>query len=321
MPTTTKKRATTPRLLSWLDALDLFETALRARRASERTIVEYLADLRHVAVRLANTDPGDVTTAQLRELQVGLFTGAASRSGKAQTAGSVAKVTAYLRSFFRFLAEDDRIPVNPAARLVPPKVPPRVPGHALTVKEVTRLLAACERTTPRGLRDRALVEVLYATGLRRHEVCALDLGDLDREERVLVLRVAKGDKPRVAPLTRSAFVALEAYTERARSALAASGRAESALLLGTDGHRLTHMGVRNVLDRLGAAAGIKKRLTPHALRRTFATHLLQGGVNLRHVQALLGHADLKTTAVYLNVDPQGLRRELLLKHPRERIDA
>ena len=193
----------------------------------------------------------------------------------------------------------------------------------LTVEEVTRLLEAPDRTTPMGLRDRAFLEILYATGMRRREALGLDLCDYDRRTREVVVRNGKGGKSRVLPVTRGAVSEIDAYLARGRPALAKLGLADSmnAIFLSERGRRLSEPRVLKILRALAATARIKKRLTPHALRRSFATHLLKGGVSLRHIQVLLGHASLDTTAIYLRLDPRELRRELLLEHPRERIDA
>lgn len=268
------------------------------------------------------TSPASVTLHDLREYQAALFSGEASPSKRPTGSGNVAKVTAYLKSLFRFLVEDGLIASDPSARLEAPKLSPRVPGDVLSIKEVKKLLDAADTMSPSGLRDRALMEILYATGLRRDEVCKLDVGDLNHEEREILVRAEKGEKPRMIPLTRSAYVEVAGYLDRARPVLKTKHpNARLALFVTDHGTRMSHFVVRKTINRLKVVAGIKTRLTPHTLRRTFATHLLQGGASLRHIQLLLGHSDLTTTAAYLRVDVHGLRRELLLRHPRERFDV
>jgi integrase/recombinase XerD len=323
VPTIIKEAA-----LTWADALDLFETHLRAKRAAARTVTDYLLEVRYLEEHLAKrgkatVTPADVTVHDLRDYQAGLLTGATSRTGRPLAAGTASRVTSALVSFFRFLAAEGSIPMDPTARLEHPKVPPRLPGDVLTLKEVERLFHACQRTTATGLRDRAILEVLYAAGLRRNELRDLDLSDLTHEERELVVREGKGGKGRVLPLTRSAYHAVMDYVERGRPALARNHEDSAcALFLSSrGGRRLSEDGIASLLKVLGRAAALARPLKPHTLRRSFATHLLQGGANLRTIQLLLGHASLNTTALYLKVDPRELRREVLLKHPRERIDA
>jgi len=161
--------------------------------------------------------------------------------------------------------------------------------------------------------------VLYATGVRRAELIALDLTDYEARERLVHVRHGKGDKARSVPLTRAASLRLDDYLAQARPAL--SGAAlEPALFLTRQGRRIGEPVPMKLLHRLARAAGIKKQVTPHTLRRSFATHLLQNKVSLRHIQKLLGHEKLSTTAAYLCLSPQELRREILLHHPRERLD-
>ena len=317
--------------LTWEASLEGFTTHLRARKFSPLTLKAYTRALDLLA-KEAPSGPSAVTLGQLRALLAGLLTGQKSRSGKPLGSGAASRHVAAWRSFFRFLCEEELLPADPSARLKPPKNAERVPKQALTIKEVERLLAATT-TSKTGLRDRAMVEVLYATGLRRAELCALDLTDIDHNEREVIVRSGKGRKGRVIPLTRTAYHQLNAYLELARPQLADPAppqrdrrqtkqrpRAAFALFVTRFGSRVEEDTVRRVLDTLSKRAGIKKRVTPHTLRRTFATHLLKSGASLRHIQLLLGHSSLNTTALYLRLDAKDLRREILLKHPRERFE-
>jgi integrase/recombinase XerD len=310
--------------LTWADALDRYETYLRAKRAAPGTLANHLLEVGHLVSHCEGTgvEPRDVTLCALRHYQAGLFTGETSTSRRPLCAGSVAKVSSCVRRFFAFLVEDRLLPVDPAARLEQPRTPRRSVGDVLTVPEVTKLLKAASVLTALGLRDRAVVELLYGTGVRRAELLALDLQDLDRDEREVLVRNGKYGKSRRLPLGRTGYEHVAAYLDEARCALrsthADSGR---ALLLSAYGKRLDKMTLTKILRRLRGEAGIKKPVTPHTLRRTYATHLLQAGTSLRHIQVLLGHSDLSTTAFYLRVDTRELRRELLLRHPRERIEV
>lgn len=307
--------------ITWPDALELFATYLRAKRSSERTVELYLIDLRELAEALGDVRPGQVLIEHLRQRQCGLMSGELSVSRRPLAPATVARVTAAWRSFFRFLAEEGRIAKDPGAKLESPRVPKRAPLDALSVKEVERLLEAPSPTTAKGLRARAVLELLYSAGLRNFEARAIDLADLDHTNREVIVQAGKGEKARVVPLTRSAYGRLTDYLERARPALAAKHAQPCEALLVTERGRITTDTIAYVVERAAALAGIKKTVTPHTLRRTFATTLLKNGVNVRHIQELLGHSHLSTTSIYLRVDRTELRRELLLRHPRERMES
>jgi integrase/recombinase XerD len=321
----TKKPTRPTKALAWNEAIDLYETHLRAERSAARTIEGYLLEVKYLHEHLApsgTTSPAHVTLDHLRRYQAGLLTGDASRSGKKLAAGTVARIASALGDFFSFLYQDERIPLDPSARLERVSVPERMPDEVLTKKEIVKFLGAADDTTPHGLRDRAFVEILYATGIRRNEARDLDLSDVNHEERELTVREGKGGKSRRLPITRSAYAKLMDYLERGRPSLAKRHEDSSrALFLSEQGKRISETGVLSILRRLRAKAGVKKNVKPHTLLRTFATHLLQAGTDLRTIQVLLGHKSLNTTAIYLRVDARDLRREVLLKHPRERIDA
>lgn len=305
--------------LTWEDALDRYETHLRAKRSAKTTLEEHQLALGHLRDRMSVLS--EITLTNLRAYQAGLFSGSTSASHRHLSAGSVAKVSSIIRTFFAFLVEDELLPTSPAARLEQPRVPPRVVGDVLSTKEITRFLAAADTSTPLGHRDRAMVEVLYATGVRRAELLALDLGDLCHDEREVIVRAGKGGKGRRIPLTRSAYLVVRGYLDETQSALqSAHADSSCSLFLSKRGRRIDEMTIVRVLRRLRTAATLRKKITPHTLRRSFATALLQGGASLRHIQVLLGHADLSTTARYLKLDTRELRREILLKHPREKID-
>ena len=182
------------------------------------------------------------------------------------------------------------------------------------------MLAACtESKTP--LLDRALLEVLYCTGVRRAELLALDLGDVDHRQRTVLVRAGKGERPRVLPIAPTCYRALCAYLDHGRPELE-KGEPTPALFLSTrGGRRLSADTLSRILRDLAQRAGITKRVTPHCFRRTCATGLLANGTSLKVIQAILGHSSLETTSVYLCLSPEEIRSEVLLKHPRERFEA
>lgn len=306
--------------ITWPDAIERYEAHLFARGASPRTVDSYGRELRHFAERAGAGGPTATTLGDLRAYQGALMTGEATRRGRPMGAGTVGRVTTTLVSFFAFLVAEELIADDPARRLERPKTA-RPVGDVLSLAEVKRLLAAPDPTTARGLRDRALLETLYGTGLRRAELLALDLCDVRHDAREVVVRHGKGDRGRVVPVGRATWHALTDYLERGRPSLVGRrAELEPAVFVSQRGQRLCAQRLKEIMDELAPRAGISRRLTPHSMRRTYATHLLEHGADLRQIQLLLGHASLDTTALYLRLSTAKLRRDLLLRHPRERFE-
>ncbi|HHN93973.1 MAG TPA: tyrosine recombinase XerC [Anaerolineae bacterium] len=226
---------------------------------------------------------------------------------------SIARRVAELRSFGDFLVREEVLPGNPFRSINAPRVPQRLPRY-LTVAEVESLLAAVDTSTPLGVRNRAIIEVLYATGVRVAELVGLDLGDVDLAQ-AQVRVVGKGRKERIALLGRPAVQAVRAYLDGGRPALARDRRSR-ALWLNRRGGRLSTRGVALMLEKTARQAGITTPVSPHVLRHTFATHMLDGGADLRVVQELLGHANLTTTQVYTHVSRSRAREVYRRAHPR-----
>jgi len=235
--------------------------------------------------------------------------------GKPYRATSVVRALSSVRSFHRFLMREGRADRDPSAGVVRPKLPRSLP-RPLSVEDVQQLLASPADGTPAGLRDRAVLETLYGAGLRVTELVGLDVDDLEMEEgSVRVL--GKGSKERDVPLGRYARAALAAYLTRGRPSLA-TVRSRSALFLNQRGGRLSRQGCAKILAAHVRSAGIGKRVTPHTLRHSFATHLLEGGADVRVVQELLGHASVATTQIYTLVTKEHLREVYFSTHPRAR---
>ena len=226
---------------------------------------------------------------------------------------SIARRVAELRSFGDFVVREEVLEHNPFRLIRAPRVPKRLPRY-LTVAEAEALLAMPDTSTPRGLRDRAIIEVLYAAGLRVSELVGLDIGDVDLAQ-AQVRVVGKGGKERIGLLGRPAVEAVRAYLKTGRPALL-SRQPTNALWLNHRGGRLTARGVALILSKAGQQAGIRTPVSPHIIRHSFATHLLDGGADLRVVQELLGHADLATTQIYTHVSQSRAREVYLRAHPR-----
>ncbi|HLV61055.1 MAG TPA: site-specific tyrosine recombinase XerD [Fredinandcohnia sp.] len=290
--------------------LDLFLTYVRVERGLRpKTVDAYGADLQRYldflhreGVREADAIRPEHVSAHLAELEeAGL------------SARSQARHLAAIRMFHRFLLGDRLATSDPARAVERPKIGRSLPvvlGHA----EIEALLAAPDPATAVGARDRAILELLYATGLRVSELCDLTLDDLHLQAGYLVAR-GKGNKERIVPVGLVAIAAVEHYLRSARDAIA-RGRAGRHLFVGPTGRRLSRQTVWKRIRLHARAAGIRKEISPHKLRHSFATHLLEGGADLRAVQQMLGHADVSTTQIYTHVDRRRLRGLYDKFHPR-----
>ena len=226
---------------------------------------------------------------------------------------SVARAVAAVRGFYRFLVVDRRLDRNPADDLRPPRAWPALPKF-LSLEEVDRLIAQPDTTTVRGLRDRAMIELLYATRLRVSELVGVRAADLHLDEQYLTC-IGKGSKERIVPIGEQASEWITRYQSTARRELM-KGRATARLFLNARGGALSRVGFWKILKQHGRAAGLPRTLSPHVLRHSFATHLLERGADLRAIQLMLGHADLSTTQIYTHVLEARLRTVYDRFHPR-----
>ncbi len=226
---------------------------------------------------------------------------------------SIARHMATLRSFYRFLASEAKIEIDPTERLTPPKQWQNIPKF-LNREQIEGLLRAPDPAKATGIRDRAMIELLYATGLRVSELCAVRVADLQSEAGVL-RTTGKGNKQRITPVGKSALACVRIYLEQVRGKLLA-GRPSPYLFVTARGGRLTRQAFWKLLAAHGRKAGIFHNLTPHVIRHSFATHLLEGGADLRSVQTMLGHADISTTQIYTHVMRSRLRQTIEQHHPR-----
>lgn len=295
-------------------ALDAYLRHVTIERGlSEHTVSAYRRDLGgYVEWLLAEgiTDSAEVTPAV-----IGRFIAERSTAVPPPASTSLARLQSSVRGWHRFLAREGIEQDDPSGRLRPPKAPRRLP-KALTIDQVERLLDAPSSEEPRGIRDRALLELLYATGARVSEAVGLDVDDLSHGD-VLRLR-GKGSKERIVPVGSYARAAVDAYLTRVRPELAARGRASARLFLGARGAPLSRQSAWLVIRSAAERAQITAEVSPHTLRHSFATHLLQGGADVRVVQELLGHASVATTQIYTHVSVDTLRDIYATSHPRAR---
>ena len=278
------------------------------RRVSPRTRAAYALDLQKLSAFAAGEGLAieALTLEALERFVRGLM--AEGRSPR-----SVGRLVASVRGFYRFTSAATGHE-NPAADLRAPRAWKALPKY-LTVDEVDALLSTPETAGPRGLRDRALLEVLYATGLRVSELLALTLAQVDLDAGV-VTTMGKGRKERVVPIGDEAVSWVRRYLATGRPALAAAKKTTPRLFLSARGTSLTRMGFWKILRGYGLAAGISRAISPHVLRHSFATHLLERGADLRAIQMMLGHADLSTTQIYTHVLDERLRSVYERFHPR-----
>ncbi len=281
--------------------------ALLAARRAPRTVDAYRRDLADLSLFLGKR-PADATEEEIKAWLADL-------RGRGQAPSSVARRAAAARAFYRHLVLLGARSENPAADVDLPRRRSRLP-RTLSPAEVERLIDAANGTTPRSLRDRALVELLYGAGLRVSEAVGLERGGIDLENR-LVRCIGKGDKERIVPLGREGVEALRRYLSRGRPYLDRRRRPE--LFLNAQGGALTRAGAFLILRKLAEKAGLDpQRVHPHILRHSFATHLLEGGADLRSVQEMLGHADLGTTELYTHVSDRRRRDAYYSAHPHAR---
>lgn len=296
------------------DALDAFAGYLSGERAvSAHTRRAYLGDVRSLLAHAASEGasvPGDLELGMLRR-----WLGVQSQSGAARA--TLARRSATVRSFTAWALREERIAVDPALRLKAPKRERSLPG-VLQSSQLTRLLGQLEQSAadgePLAVRNRAIVELLYATGVRVGELAGLDIDDLDPDRRTLRV-LGKGNKERTVPYGVPAAVAVDDWLRRGRPLLARENSGP-ALFLGARGRRVDQRQVRELVNRLLEALGDTSASGPHALRHSAATHLLDGGADLRAVQEILGHSSLATTQIYTHVSVDRLRKSYQQAHPR-----
>lgn len=291
---------------------DLFISYLRAERnLAPKTVDAYADDLQRYLTELARRKR---KAANVERDEILEYFARLARQGLGPR--SRARHLAAIRHFHRFLEAEALAPRNPTDDLETPKHPKKLPVF-LTYEEVERLLAQPSHRTSAGQRDLAMLEVLYATGLRVSELVGLSMADVNHVDGYLMTR-GKGRKERVVPLGGAALRSLATYLAGARGTIL-RGRSSTALFVTSRGGPFSRMGFWKLLRRYAVGAGIEKALSPHKLRHSFATHLLERGADLRSVQTMLGHADLGTTQIYTHVNTARLRAMYDDKHPRSKL--
>ena len=301
-------RRLTELVLDYLAYLEL------ERGLSRNTLEAYRSDLQQYGAYLdrAGLDPLAVTTGALRAFVSEIQSGSGGRVAPA----TVQRKIACLRSFYRYLRREQIIEQDPTAELRGPRLGARLP-KVLSRDEVQALLRQPQGTSPVALRDRALLETMYACGLRASEAIALERSQVDLDAGIVRAR-GKGSKERIVPIGSEALRSLRAYLEKGRPRLVGLSE-EPRVFVNVRGHGLSRQGLYKIIQRHARAAGLERKMSPHTLRHTFATHLLAGGCDLRSLQEMLGHADIGTTQIYTHLTPDRLREVYFEAHPRAQI--
>ncbi len=305
------RSALTELLLDFLGYLEL------ERGLSRNTLEAYRSDLQQFGQFLdrERLDPLEISASQLAGFVSELAGPGITGSGVAPA--TLQRKVACLRSFYRYLRRERMIEHDPAAELRGPRSRARLP-HVLSRDEVARLLAQPSGSSPTALRDRALLETMYACGLRASEVIGLELADLDLDTGIVRTR-GKGSKERIVPIGSKAVATLGVYLERGRPRLVGL-QPEPRVFVNLRGGALSRQGLYKIVQRHAASAGLAHRMSPHTLRHSFATHLLAGGCDLRSLQEMLGHADIATTQIYTHLSTDRLRDVYFDAHPRAHIE-
>lgn len=299
------------------EAINDYLFSLRAEvGASKNTLEAYTRDLKEYASFLKERFIVDLE--DISSDDVASFSTMLTKAGAAPS--TVKRKLSAVKGFHKFLVREDICESSPAASVPFPKAPEMLPD-VLSVEEVCRMLDSIICINARSCRDRALLEVLYGCGLRVSEVCALDISDVHLDEGFLCV-IGKGDKQRFVPISGQAKKALFLYLENSRAELSlankkATSSCDNAVFLNARGGRLTRQGVFNIVKKAASSCGIED-VHPHTLRHSFATHMLEGGADLRVIQQILGHSDISTTQIYTHVDRHHLKEEYLVAHPRAR---
>jgi integrase/recombinase XerD len=300
--------------------IERFVEYLGARNYSPKTRVNYRHDVRAFVAWLAAETPGraigEVTPAHVRQYQMALY--GEQEGGRRLSVRTQGYRIGAVRCFFRWLVDEQALAYNPAASVRVPKQGDRLPRSVLTKAEARRLLDATPMVGARDTRDRAILEVLYATGIRRAELVALSIYDLDVGAGRLLVRAGKGNQDRVVPLTETAREALTAYLDRSRPRFAREAAEAHLFVSSRSGGPLRDSDIPRIVEKAARRAGISKHVTPHTLRHSCATHLLAGRADLRQIQKLLGHRRLSSTEVYTRVEVGDLAEVVARCHPRSK---
>ena len=287
-----------------------FDAYLRIEKGlSQNTAASYCRDVEHL-LRFAADNGKSARDITRRDLE--LFLGTLHDLGISPR--SQARIISGIKSFYKFLKMEGVVDVNPTLLLPAPRIGRHLP-EVLTLSEIDSMIECIDLSKPQGQRNRAIIEVLYGCGLRVSELVELRLSQIFEQEEYITV-IGKGDKQRLVPISQEALEQINLYLEHTRANQVVKRGCEDILFLNRRGGRLTRVMIFYIVKELCQLAGIRKTVSPHTLRHSFATHLLEGGANLRAIQQMLGHESIETTEIYVHIDRSTLRQEILTHHPR-----
>jgi integrase/recombinase XerD len=296
----------------WTTALRGYRSYLMIERSfSQNSVAAYLNDLRKLREFLSENKkerkPAGITYDDLSDF-------VASGAGSNNSARTQARLISGIRAFFRYLIIEGIITEDPSTLLESPRVGMKLP-EVLTTEEIDRIIAAIDLSLPEGHRNRAIIETMYSCGLRVSELVNMKLTDIHRSEGFVTI-TGKGNKQRLVPIGSVALKEIDNYLETRNSLTVITDR--NIIFLNRRGRRLTRVMIFTIIKKLADAAGIRKKISPHTFRHSFATHLVEGGADLRAVQEMLGHESITTTEIYTHIDRSYLRDTLIMFHPRSK---
>ncbi|MAX69038.1 MAG: tyrosine recombinase XerD [Flavobacteriales bacterium] len=296
--------------MSWKKSIKEFKSYLRIERSlSDNTIDSYLRDIQ----KLSNfSEEKDLNELQITKAEVKEFITEINKEGI--SARSQSRIISGIKAFYKYLILEDYLKVNPTELIESPKIGVKLPD-TLSIEEIDSLISAIDLTHPQGERNRAILEVLYSCGLRVSELTNLKLSNIRFKEGYVKV-IGKGNKERFAPIGSSAIKFLNIYLNEIRNHQDIQKGSEDIVFLNRRGNKLTRVMIFTIIKQLAEKIGMKKKISPHTFRHSFATHLIEGGADLRAIQEMLGHESITTTEIYTHLDREYLREAIMQFHPR-----
>ena len=296
--------------MSWKQSIKEFKSYLRIERSlSDNTIDSYLRDIQ----KLSNfSEEKDLNELQITKAEVKEFIAEINKEGI--SARSQSRIISGIKAFYKYLILEDYLKVNPTELIESPKIGVKLPD-TLSIEEIDSLISAIDLSHPQGERNRAILEVLYSCGLRVSELTNLKLSNIRFKEGYVKV-IGKGNKERFAPIGSSAIKFLNIYLNEIRNHQDIQKGSEDIVFLNRRGNKLTRVMIFTIIKQLAEKIGMKKKISPHTFRHSFATHLIEGGADLRAIQEMLGHESITTTEIYTHLDREYLREAIMQFHPR-----
>lgn len=296
--------------MSWEKSIKEFKSYLRIERSlSNNTVDSYIRDISKLAsfYKRKNISELNITSRQIKK-----FIEHINKLGI--SARSQSRIISGIKAFFKYLIIEDYIKVNPTELIESPKIGIKIP-NVLSIQEIDKIISAVDLSHPQGKRNRAIVEVLYSCGLRVSELINLKLSNINFNEEYIKV-IGKGNKERYAPIASSCIKYLNIYLKEIRNKQKIKQECEDIVFLNRNGKKLTRVMIFTIIKDLSTIIGLKKKISPHTFRHSFATHLLEGGADLRAIQDMLGHESITTTEIYTHLDREYLREAIIQFHPR-----